>query len=113
MYLSIYTHIYHWLIYEQHKENLESLESIHELVEAGFQNDKPLHTLDALSHPSVFKIISHNEFNELPHSEVQDILRRHHIIVTKRPSSELTFRTALTHLAPLNRATEIQGHITF
>lgn len=92
---------------------MDTLQSLLARIEEGYEDGQPLYINDnrrtTPKKESVFKIISEADFVEMEDSEVQEILREQHIVVTDMRHQKKSFEEALLDIAPLNYATGIQG----
>lgn len=86
-------------------------------VEEGYEDGLPLHVTEnrsiATKKKSVFKIITEATFETMEQSQVQEILREQHIVVTDMRCKKQTFEQALLEVAELSWVTAIQGDYTF
>lgn len=82
-------------------------------IEQGYEEGLPLYVNDSkrptVTKESVFKIIKEDEFLAMDHSDVQEILRVQHIVVTNKQHRKKCFKDALVDIAPLGWVTGIQG----
>lgn len=67
------------------------------------------HLANSSHNKSIFKVLTEPEFRALEDSQVQDLLRHHHIVVTGIHHDSHNFKSALELLAPLRSSTSIQG----
>ena len=88
---------------------MQVLKSLFARIEASYENGLPLHVNESPTRQSVFKIISEDEFLKMNHSEVQEILRKQHIVLTGMQHKPQSFEQALLDTAPLDWVTGIQG----
>ena len=90
-----------------------TLESIIAQIEAGYDEGQPLYIKDnrrtPLKNESVFKVISESEFIAMNQSDVQEILRKQHLVITDMRHREQNFEEALLGIASLDWVTGIQG----
>ena len=96
---------------------MEALQSLFARIEGGYEEGQPLyikeHRQTTLTKESVFKVISEAEFAEMEQSDIQEILREQHIVITGKQHRKQTFEEALLDIAPLDWVTGIQGkHIS-
>ena len=99
---------------------MENIKLLVSQIKEGYEEEKPLYIKNNRrtmpTKESVFKIIDEAEFVEMKQSNVQEILREQHIVVTGMRYQEKSFEEALLEIAPLNRVTQIQcehfGHST-
>ncbi len=89
-----------------------TLESLNARIEAGYEEGKPLYIKDnrqtPLTKDSVFKVVSESDFIGMKQSEVQEILRKQHLVITGMRHQEQSFKEALLDIAPLDWVTGIQ-----
>ena len=82
-------------------------------IEEGYENGQPLYVGNAhrnsSGRESVFRIMTEDAFVEMQQSDVQEILREQHIVITDKRQRKLSFEDALLDIAPLNTVTSIQG----
>ena len=92
---------------------MDDLGALFTRIEEGYDEGKPLYLIDnrqtTPSKKSVFKIISEAEFVALEPSEVQNILREQHIVVTGMQHKVKNFEEALLEIADLDWTIPIQG----
>lgn len=92
---------------------MQELQKLFSQIEEGYEDGQPLYVKDdrrtVPKKESVFKIFNEAEFFELEQSDVQEILREQHIVVTGIRHQEKSFEEALLGIAPLNWVTGIQG----
>ena len=92
---------------------MRDLQRLFSQIEEGYEDGWPLYIKDgrrvAPKKDSVFKIISKTEFSEMGQSDVQEILREQHIVVTDMQHQVKSFEEALLDVAPLDWVTGIQG----
>lgn len=95
---------------------MENIQSLAIRIEESYEEGKPLYVKDnrrtAPTKESVFKIISEADFIGMEESEVQEILREQHIVITDMRHKETGFEEALLEIAPLTWLTGIQGEHT-
>jgi hypothetical protein len=87
---------------------LQRLHNFASAVEKHHVNGVPLH----VAHPnrSVFSVIPHAKYKSMTVGEVQDVLRRHHIVVTDMPTKDLSFdERGLGTLKSLTSVVTMQG----
>lgn len=85
------------------------MESLVDLITCSYQDGMPLHLVDSGPKKSIFKVLTELQFRALKDSQVQDLLRHQHIVVTDIRHDSESFAEALELLAPLQSATSIQG----
>ena len=97
----------------QHRSGSFTLESIIAQIEAGYEEGQPLYIKDNRRTPlkteSVFRVIGESEFIAMDQSDVQEILRKQHLVITDMRHREQNFEEALLGIAPLDWVTGIQG----
>ncbi len=92
----------------QFETRLTQLKMFFDLLEAGYVNGKPLHIADPET--STFDIISSADFQALSTQQIQDRLRRKHIVVTGSSHPNVKFdKAGLRTMCPLSRTISIQG----
>jgi hypothetical protein len=87
---------------------MDSLMIIVDEVKKGYIDEKPAH----ISAPdkSVFKILTQEEYDATSIRQVQEILRRQHIVIVNRPKPPINFdANGLRTLTRLTEAVPIQG----
>ena len=96
---------------------MENLQALFAQVEEGYEDGLPLHVVDnrqaVPTRESIFKIISEAEFLKMEQVEVQEILRKQHIVVTDMRHEKIKFEEALLDIAELGWVTAIQGEQVF
>ena len=95
----------------QFTEDLQRFYEIYAAVEECYKGGKPPAALGP-DH-SCAHILKHEEFCEMSHGDIQNIMRTHHIIVTGGPDSKMDFgEAAFNRLNPgesLNRIITVHG----
>lgn len=94
---------------------MESIELLAKAVKDSYRDGMPLHVHPTAKAESVFHIVTKDEFEELSDREVQNILRRRHLVIHERPSRKtITFKQALMTLGGgIKRAVDIQGNVPY
>ena len=89
------------------------MKSLFARIEKCYKGGRPLYVKDATqtapTKESIFKIISEAQFVNMEVSEVQQILRKQHIVITDKRYKEQSFQQALLDVAALDWVTSIQG----
>ena len=92
---------------------MRELQRLFAQIEEGYEEGQPLYVKDGKratpKKQSVFKIIGEAEFLEMGQSDVQEILREQHIVVTDMRHQAQSFEEALLDVAPLDWVAMIQG----
>lgn len=88
---------------------MKTLQSLITQLEASYEEGQPLHVKGTPTRESVFKIMSEDEFSKMNQSDVQELLRKQHIVVTGMQQKDQSFEQALLDVAPLDWTTGIQG----
>ena len=92
---------------------MRALQRLFDQIEEGNEEGQPLYVKDGKratpKKQSVFKIIGEAEFLEMGQSDVQEILREQHIVVTGMRHRKQSFKEALLEIATLDWVTGIQG----
>lgn len=100
----------------QAADECEILDRVHNLIEADYVNGKPRHHLASARNieydpaASCFFLIDHNEFQQLPASTIQEIIRHRTILIQNVPKPEFKWSLdALGELGALDMSRDIQG----
>lgn len=92
---------------------MDNIKSLCAQIEEGYEEGKPLYVENnrrtTPTKESVFKIVDETQFVEMEHSDVQEILREQHIVVTGMRHRKQSFKEALLEIATLDWVTGIQG----
>ena len=90
------------------KEDLKLLEAFYLAIQDAYKDGLPLHLAD--EEKSAMKVLTETEFEKKTVEEIQELLRRKHILITDIRRPALDFDSiGLSTLGPLSMVTDIQG----